>query len=61
LHLQEDDGILDLELALLETAHQQLVGVGFLSHPLDHLVEAAMLELQLGDPQLDGVCIVGSA
>src|SRR5690606_12675428 len=53
LHLQDDDGVLDLQLALLEPAKLELVEAAFARKRFDHRIEPPVLERQLGDPALD--------
>src|SRR5690606_34318498 len=58
LHLQQHDGVLDLQLALLQAAHRELVAVRVANELLDHLVKPPMLELQLCDAQLEGIDVL---
>ena len=55
LHLQQHDRVLDLKLALFQAAQLQRLDVAFLGHAPDHLIEPTMLELQFGDPKLEGI------
>ena len=53
LNLQLKDLILDLQLLLLEPPQLEFIVTGQGGEPVDHIVEIAMLDLQLDDAALD--------
>lgn len=59
LHLQQHDRVLDLQFALLEPPHLQLVVLALHGNRFDQRIEAPVLQLQLGNSQFDGFWVQG--
>src|SRR5258706_8882456 len=47
LQLQQDDGVLDLELALFQALYLEVVDAGLVRHPVDQAIKPTVLRFQL--------------